>query len=93
MYELVITSQFKKDLKKVKKRPKDFELSRQVVKTLQLKGVEGISVKLKPHRLTGNYKGHFECHIRPDLLIIWVQIKNPKTIKLIRIGSHSDLFK
>lgn len=93
MYELVTTSQFKKDLKKIRKRFKDFELLRKVVKNLQLSGVEGISIELKPHKLTGNYRGHFECHVKPDLLIIWVQIKNPKTIKLIRTGSHSDLFK
>lgn len=94
MYELVITSQFKKDLKKVKKQhPKDFELSREVVKNLQSKGVKGLSLKMKPHKLTGNFKGHLECHIRTALLIIWIQRENPKIIKLIRIGSHSDLFR
>jgi len=90
MYDLVITGQFKKDLKK---NPKDYELSRKVVKKLQAEGVKGLSLKLKPHNLTGNYKGHLECHLRPDLLIIGIQVESPKRIKLVRIGSHSDLFQ
>ena len=93
MYQLIPTTKFKKDLKKVKKNSSDFELSKLILSTLQLKGVKGIPLKMKPHKLTGNYKDNWECHIKPDLLIIWIQIESPKTIKLIRIGSHSDLFK
>jgi len=93
MYYLDPTTKFKKDIKKIKKNAKDFELVRVVLRTLQEKGVSGISQKMKPHLLTGNYKDNWECHIKPDLLIIWLQIENPKTIKLVRIGSHSDLFK
>ncbi|GGE25672.1 type II toxin-antitoxin system YafQ family toxin [Psychroflexus planctonicus] len=92
MYRLEVTGQFKKDLKKVKKRAKDFELTRHLLLNLQSKGKDGVPPKMKPNQLIGNYKNHWECHIKPDLLIIWFQIENPKTIKLIRIGSHSDLF-
>ena len=48
--------------------------------------------KYNPHFLKGNYKDCIEAHIKPDLLIIWLIIKPDKTINLIRIGSHSDLF-
>ncbi len=48
---------------------------------------------MKPHKLRGVYKNDWECHIKPDLLIIWFQIEKPKTITLIRIGTHSELFK
>lgn len=92
MYELVISTQFKKDLKNVRKDPQNDALTRVVLKALKEKGVKGIPIKMKPHRLTGSFKDNWECHIRPDLLIIWFQIEDPKTIKLIRIGSHSDLF-
>ena len=92
MYQLVLTTRFKKDLRKIKKRPKDFELTAKVLKILGQKGLRGIPAVMKPHRLTGNYKDKWECHIKPDLLIIWIQIEAPKTIKLVRIGSHSDLF-
>ena len=93
MYRLVATTKFKKDLKKVKKNTKDFELIGVVLKILHQKGVSGIPKSMKPHKLTGNYKDNLECHIKPDLLIIWIQVESPKVIKLVRIGSHSDLFK
>ena len=92
MYQLQYTSRFKKDLKKVKHREADFALTVNVLKTLQQKGVKGISSELRPHKLAGNYKNNWECHIKPDLLIIWIQIEKPGVIKLVGIGSHSDLF-
>ena len=49
---------------------------------------------MKAHFLTGNYKGHLECHIEPDLLIIWLQYDDEqKRIVLTRLGSHAELFK
>lgn len=93
MYRLLISTKFKKDLKKLKKRPKDYALTKAVLKILQEKGVAGIADSMKPHRLSGVYKNNWECHIKPDLLIIWIQIEDSKTINLVRIGSHSDLFK
>lgn len=92
MYKLVLSTKFKKDLKKVKKDPQNDALTRLVLKSLKEKGVKGIPEKMKPHKLTGIFKDNWECHIQPDLLIIWFQIEEPKTIKLIRIGSHADLF-
>lgn len=48
---------------------------------------------MKPHKLTGNYSGYFECHIEPDLLIIWLQYdEERKEIYLVRLGSHAELF-
>lgn len=93
MYKLIISTRFKKDLKKIKKKPDDETLVRIVLKTLQEKGVDGIPIKMKPHRLKGDFKANWECHIKTDLLIIWFQIENPKKINLIRLGSHSELFK
>ena len=67
MYLLIPTTRFKKDLKKYKG---DLEDIRKVLKILQEKGVEGISKKMKPHLLKGKFKNNWECHIRPDRLII-----------------------
>lgn len=39
-----------------------------------------------------NYKGMRECHIQPDWLLIYKVIKQELILKLIRTGSHSDLF-
>ena len=45
----------------------------------------------RPHRLNGTYAGHMECHIENDFLLIWID-KETDTIKLVRLGSHSELF-
>lgn len=46
----------------------------------------------KPHKLIGQYKGCIECHIEGDFLLIWIE-ENKDVIKIIRIGSHSELYK
>lgn len=72
----------------------DVRLAVEVIDILREKGVKGIPKEMKLHKLKGKYYNDWECHIKPDLLIIWFQIITvPKTIKLIRVGSHSDLFK
>lgn len=94
MYEIVYSGKFKKDLKRIGKRNvRDLFLVEGMVKLLNEKGVDGVPKKMRPHKLKGNYDDNWECHIKPDLLIIWFQIESPKKIKLIRLGSHSDLFK
>ncbi len=89
MFTLKYTSRFKKDLKKFKF---DFDIIGAFLNTLQKYGVKGIDKKMLPHRLKGEYKGTLECHIKPDLLIIWIQVDADNVIKLVRIGLHSDLF-
>lgn len=93
MYQLLVTSKFKKDLKRIKAKPDQLSLVSEVMQLLQKQGVDGIPARMKPHRLKGEYVDNWECHLKPDLLILWIQIEAPKTIKLVRIGSHSDLFK
>ena len=51
-----------------------------------------LPAKYKSHKLTGDYKGFWECHIQPDWLLIWLQDDTEKTITLARTGTHSDLF-
>jgi mRNA interferase YafQ len=49
--------------------------------------------KYRDHVLINEYEGHRECHIEPDLLLIYfIDLKN-ELIELARIGSHSELFK
>ena len=50
-----------------------------------------IPEKYKDHALTGNYKGFKDCHIKPDLVLIYrVDID---TVDFVRLGSHSEVFK
>lgn len=93
MYRLETTTRFKKDLKKIKRIETYFKATTAVLKMLQQGGVVEVPEKMRPHLLKGNYKNHWECHIKPDLLIIWFQVDEQQVIRLIRIGSHSELFK
>lgn len=93
MYILKATTQFKKDLKKYKNDTNAIENLEIILNKLNSDGVDGIPLKNKPHKLKGNFNDNWECHVLPDLLIIWIQIENPSTIKLVRLGSHSELFR
>ena len=63
-----------------------------VIELLKTNGFDAIPKNMKPHKLIGNYKGCLECHIMPDLLIIWEQDDAEKEIYLLDIDSHSELF-
>ena len=90
MKELKATSQFKKDLKRYQNQPKKIEKLKVVLGYLQ----QGISIphEYKPHKLLGNFKDYMECHIESDTLLIWFD-ENTNVVKLIRLGTHSELFK
>jgi mRNA interferase YafQ len=70
------STQFKKDLKKLLKKNKtDLEIIFEVLKILQINEAARIPKERKPHKLRGNYKNNWECHIKPDLFIIWFQVE------------------
>jgi mRNA interferase YafQ len=46
--------------------------------------------RLRDHALIGNWKDHRDCHIKPDLVLIY-QKPDAETIRLVRLGSHSEL--
>lgn len=91
MYRLEYTNRFKKELKQAQKRGLEMGLIKEVIILLENKG--GLPTKYKPHKLSGNYKGFWECHIQPDWLLIWEQNDLDRLIVLTRTGTHSDLFK
>lgn len=90
MFTLKVTSQFKKDLKRIQNNPTKIKHLKEVLQFLERNGF--IPDQYKPHRLIGNYAGFMECHVENDLLLIWLDPEE-EVIKLVRLGSHSDLFK
>jgi mRNA interferase YafQ len=87
MLKLETTNRFEKDYVLVKKRGKDIKKLQNVVNNL-LKG-NSLPAKNKLHMLSGNWNGHYECHIEPDWLLIF--LKTDTVIRLVRTGTHSDL--
>jgi len=83
------TTQFKKDYKKIKKQNKDLSKLRVVIE--QLVGGQFLGPEYRDYQLTGNWKGHRDCHIESDWILIDSLTSND--LFLERTGSHSDLFK
>lgn len=83
------TTQFQKDVKRVKKRGKDTAKLKQIM--TQLIDEEILEAKYQDHALIGNYKGRRECHIEPDWLLIYKL--DGQEIIFERTGSHADLFR
>lgn len=91
IYRVEHTSKFKKDLKLLKKRSADdFMLLREFIEHLQEVGFNQLDQKYQPHKLKGEYKDCFECHVRSDLLLVWRETN--EVLELVRTGTHSDLF-
>ena len=90
MRTLKVTTQFKKDLKKYQNQPRKVAKLKVVLSYLQ----QGVAIpqEYKPHKLLGDYKDCMECHIESDTLLIWFD-ENTNVVKLLRLGTHSELFR
>ena len=90
MYNLEYTGKFKKDYKLVLKRGYKEALLQNVITLIASK--KPLPAKYKVHKLAGDYKDCWECHILPDWLLIWQIKEEINTLILIGTGTHSDLF-
>ena len=88
MRQVEYSGQFKRDLKRLKKRAKDMHKIRRAMELL----IEGDDLPeiLLDHPLKGNWKGCRDLHIQPDWILIYRLVGN--LLRLERTGSHSDLF-
>lgn len=90
MLDVVLSNQFKRDLKQSAKRGYNLDLLDDVVEMLA-NGVK-LPEKYHDHSLSGNYAGFRECHIQPNWLLVY-RIENDELVLfLFRTGTHSDLF-
>jgi len=89
MYSIFRTTSFKKQYKKLS--ASDKTLLREVI--VLLANSEVLDKKYKDHQLTGTFKGLNECHIKPDLLLIYKIDDDIVELALIQVGNHSSLFK
>ena len=46
--------------------------------------------RYRDHALSGDWKDHRDCHVRPDLVLIYSK-PDPDTLRLVRLGSHAEL--
>lgn len=90
-YSLRQTNRFNKHLKLMAKRNKSS--IRKIAETVDLlQRGEKLPEQFRDHELAGNLKGSRECHILPDLLLIYRIFNNILILELVDTGSHADLF-
>ncbi len=92
MLKIEYQGQFKKDFKLAVKRGCDIAEFQKVISFLI--NEQPLPEKYRDHALTNSkeYKDVRECHIQPDWLLIYKIYNDSLILKLIRTGSHSDLF-
>ena len=90
-YRVTTTNTFLKGVERCIKRGYDTALLREVITLLAESGT--LPPKYKTHRLTGNFAGAWECHIRPDWLLIWEQNDTELVLLFTNTGTHADLFR
>lgn len=90
MLSIKYVTRFKKDLKRYQHQISILRELNDVLKLLLEE--KALPAKYYDHTLSGGYVHMRECHVKPDVLLIyWVDVENKKLI-VERLGSHSELF-
>jgi mRNA interferase YafQ len=83
---------FKRDYKREAKGKHRMTLDTDLVPVLvALAADQTLEPRYRDHDLSGNWSGYRECHVKPDLLLIYRR-PDENTLRLARLGSHSELF-
>lgn len=92
MRGVVLASRYKKDLKR---RVRDPHFRVQELKCVLDCLINGMIVpeKYHNHKLAGEFTGCFECHVQPNVLLIYSIDDERNILYLLRVGSHAELFE
>jgi mRNA interferase YafQ len=85
------TGQFKRDYKREGKGPFRATLDEDLFPVVEeLANDRPLAPHYCDHPLSGDWKDHRDCHIKPDLVMIYAK-PDDDTLRLVRLGSHSEL--
>ena len=87
-YSIFRTSSFKNSFKKLSQKNQDIVL--RIVE--RLANDEILEAHYKDHHLKGEFQGCRECHIKPDLLLVYKINDDILELALVEVGSHSEIF-
>ncbi len=91
MRKIERTGRFKQDYKREKKGRHRTTLDVDLTRVLTaLANDAPLDARYRDHPLSGDWQDHRDCHIRPDLVLIY-QKPDDTTLVLVRIGSHAEL--
>jgi mRNA interferase YafQ len=85
------TSAFKRDFKREAKGRYGKSLQTEFPELIQRLAEDlPLEARFRDHALAGEWKDHRDCHVRPDLILIYRK-PDDETLQLVRLGSHSEL--
>ena len=87
----VYTNSFERELQLAVRRGKDPEKIKAVVRLLCEQ--TPLPAALRDHPLKGKYAGFRDCHVEPDLILIYRIVQQQLQLICVHLGTHSDLFK
>ena len=90
MYKIEVTNRFKQNLKKLQKSGFNMKILNDVIDMLANGKI--LPEKYRNHPLKGKYKGYYDCHILPDLVLVYKIEKERLVLILFDIDTHSNLF-
>ena len=90
MRQIIPTPQFKADIKRIARSGR-YDVAELAAMLQFLANDAPLPARYRDHPLTGDWKHHRECHIKFDWLLIYKL--EPGILRLVRTGSHSDLFQ
>lgn len=94
MRTIELSSAFRKDYKRARANPchaQDVRALYEAVVVL-LAEDEALPERFRDHALVGNWQGYRECHLKPDLLLLY-RTEEPGILRIARLGSHAEIFK
>lgn len=93
MYELAFSKSFRKSIKRLA-QANDYKVVNERLEVIieYIRKRKIIDQGYKDHALQGVYVGYRECHIKPDVLLLYEVDEKLQIITLVNIGSHSELF-
>jgi mRNA interferase YafQ len=91
MRTISYTNRFKRDYKREKAGPVGKKLDALLMETVNLLAADTpLPWRYFDHPLSGEWSDHRDCHIRPDLVLIYRR-PDENSLELVRLGSHSEL--
>ena len=91
MRTIETTGQFKRDFKRESKGPHRATLAGDFTAVVTALAHDApLAERHRDHALTGDWKDHRDCHIKPDLVLIYRK-PDDAVLQLVRLGSHSEL--
>ncbi len=93
MRTIEFTSKFNKDYKREKRGALGQSLQADLQPVIELLAADiPLPIRNRDHPLQGKWAGFRDCHVRPDLVLIYRKYE-PCMLEFTRLGSHSELFR